>query len=172
MSGYTEATLGGKNLQRARNLTLVGICLVLGLGLVVGCASSSAKPTELCLSLQASSDLNRFDGQAHVLVVHLFPLETSLGFEQQDTRDLLTGTQPAGLKGKPIQVMMTPGESKELRELLPAGTSFVGVVADYYRAPGEAERGQSAVVPARCGFAGGGATVSLGAREIQLGAAE
>jgi type VI secretion system VasD/TssJ family lipoprotein len=118
--------------------------------LLAACASSPS-PRDACLLVRASGSLNTYDGQPHVVVLQLYPLGTSGGFEQLSASDLLRGTQPAGAAGPPLQVTIAPGEAREVRETFPAGTNHLGLLADYYREPGAGEGTRKAVVAAGCG---------------------
>ena len=68
-----------------------------------------------------------------------------------EVADLLEGQSPPGLAGPRVPITVAPGESRVLDEAFPQTTSYTGVVADYYRAPGDPEGTRRAVVPARCG---------------------
>lgn len=124
----------------------------------LGCARAS-KPRDVCLELRASPNLSTYAGQAHVVVVDLHPLETPGGFEQLSASDLIGGAKPAGAAGAPIQMTVAPGEQREVNETFPANTKWIGVVADYYRAPGAPEGTRKLVAPARCGRLGSTAVV-------------
>jgi type VI secretion system VasD/TssJ family lipoprotein len=113
----------------------------------------------VCLELRASPNLNSYSNQAHVVVVDLHPLETPGGFEQLSAGDLIGGAKPAGAAGAPIQMTIAPGEQREVRETFPANTKWIGLVADYYRAPGAAEGTRKVVAPARCGRLGSNVVV-------------
>lgn len=126
---------------------IAALVLVLGAG---ACQSSGVRNT--CLELAASEQLNLYDGQPHTTVVYLYPLQSRLGFEQMSVIDLLAGESPAGLVGSRLAVTVAPGETRDVEETLPARTSLIGLVADFYRAPGESEGARKAIVEARCGF--------------------
>lgn len=119
---------------------------------------------DACLELKADPNLNFYDDQPHVTVVYLFPLENRLGFEQKRTADLLAGEDPAGLVGSRLQVTVAPGETREVSEKIPPTASQLGVVADFYRAPGESEGLRRTIVPARCGWRA--PTLVLGRRDL------
>jgi len=101
-------------------------------------------PTHLCHELRAAKDLNLFDGQAHVVVVHFYPLQNATAFEATNARDLIRGTKPAGVAGEPWQTTVRPGQTVKLGEKLPPETADLGIVADYYRGPSRI------VIPASC----------------------
>ena len=92
-------------------------------------------PPHLCHELQASKQLNLFDGQAHVVVVHFYPLQNVTAFEAMSARDLIHGDKPAGVVGEPWQTTVRPGQTLKLAEQLPRDTAHLGIVADYYRGP-------------------------------------
>jgi type VI secretion system VasD/TssJ family lipoprotein len=154
-------THAGKNRQRSGSMQIVAAAL-LSLGLLsLGCAGG-AKPAEVCLSLVASPNLNSFDGQAHVVVVLLYPLQNISAFNTTDPVDLLRGVKPPGLTGDPWEVTVYPGEIKKLEEKLPRDTVFVGVVADFYSGPSRT------VVDADCATFGlGGAKIALSSNDLQ-----
>ena len=60
--------------------------------------------------------------------------------------------QPVKLHGDPVIFTVSPGEKRIFFEALPPETNLVGVLADYYRAPGDPEGTRLQVVPARCGL--------------------
>ena len=126
---------------------------LLSIALVVGCGRPS-KPQDVCFEIHASPNLNTYSAQPHVVVLDLHPLETPGGFQQLSATDLIGGAKPAGAAGAPIQMTIAPGEKREIRETFPAGTKWIGLVADYYRAPGSAEGTIKLVTEARCGRLG------------------
>ncbi len=92
-------------------------------------------PQRLCHELRAAKDLNLFDGQPHIVVVHFYPLENATAFEASNARDLIRGAKPAGVAGEPWQTTVLPGQTLRLGEKLPPDTADLGIVADYYRGP-------------------------------------
>jgi type VI secretion system VasD/TssJ family lipoprotein len=92
-------------------------------------------PPKLCHELRAAKDLNLFDGQPHVVVVHFYPLQNATAFEATNARDLIRGAKPAGVAGEPWQTTVLPGQTLRLGEQLPRDTADLGIVADYYRGP-------------------------------------
>jgi type VI secretion system VasD/TssJ family lipoprotein len=116
----------------------------------LACGRPSA-PQDVCLEVRASPNLNTYDGQPHVVVLNLYPLETPGGFQQLSSGDLMGGEKPAGAAGAPLQLTIAPGEQHPVRETFPANTKDIGIVADYYRAPGAPEGTRKLVVPAQCG---------------------
>ena len=138
-------------LGRARRAVAVTIGLALALGLAAGCGAKMPKPRNVCLQVLASPNLNLFDGQAHAVTVYLYPLISPLGFEQARVEDLLEGASPPGVAGRPVAISVGPGEQREFREAFPQTAAYMGIVVDYYRAPGDAVGTRRAVVPATCG---------------------
>ena len=114
-----------------------------------GCAGAPT-PIRACLSVEGSADLNLYEGQPHAVTLYLFPLIGTLGFEQASVPDLLEGLTPAGSAGPPVSITVGPGEAREFEEALPPSAAYIGIVADYYRAPGDPEGRRRAVVPAKC----------------------
>jgi predicted component of type VI protein secretion system len=47
---------------------------------------------------------------------------------------------------------VAPGEKVDFQEALPPSAVYLGIVADYYREPGDVEGKRRAVVPAKCGW--------------------
>jgi type VI secretion system VasD/TssJ family lipoprotein len=125
---------------------------VLALLCLPGCASRG-RPAKACLVFSASDNLNLYDGQPHALTVYLYPLASGQGFEQANVDDLLGGATPPGVLAPPSPITIAPGEEKRsFEDLFPSQTTQIGVVADYYRAPGDPEGTRTQVVPARCGM--------------------
>ncbi len=140
----------------------VAWAILLAFALLSGCAGSP-KPAEVCLNLVASSNLNRFDGQPHVVVVSCFPLQNVSAFNTTDPIDLLRGEKPPGITGDPWDVTLYPGEIRTLEEKLPTDTVFVGMVADFYRGPSRT------VVEASCPTLGlGGIKIVLSSNDLQV----
>jgi type VI secretion system VasD/TssJ family lipoprotein len=117
-----------------------------------GCASGS-KPQRACLKLDASANLNYHSGQAHVLTVYFYPLASPLGFERANVDDLLGGDTPPGVLAPPASATIRPGEQgRKFEDVFPSETNQIGVIADFYRSPGDPEGARRQVVPARCGW--------------------
>jgi type VI secretion system VasD/TssJ family lipoprotein len=129
--------------HRSRLLTGGFALLVLAL---TGCfgGGSSAEPQRLCLEIQASKELNLFDGQPHVVVVRFYPLDNATAFQATDVRDLVRGAKPAGLAGEPWQTVALPGQKLKVTEPLPKSATQLGIVADYYHGPSRV------IVPSQC----------------------
>jgi predicted component of type VI protein secretion system len=136
---------------------LVALAALAGLvtGLVGVSCASGGKPQKACLKLDASGNLNFFNGQAHVLTVYFYPLASSLGFEQANVDDLLGGDTPPGVLAPPASATIRPGEEgRQFEDVFPNETSHIGVIADYYRSPGDPEGTRRQVVRAKCGWLG------------------
>lgn len=119
-----------------------------------GCASST-KPRRACIKVEASDNLNFHNGQSHVLTVYFYPLASSSGFEQANVDDLLRGETPPGVLAPPASTTIRPGDKKrQFEDVFPGETSHIGVIADYYRAPGDPEGARRQVVKAKCGWFG------------------
>ena len=103
------------------------------------------KPPEICLSVEASSNLNMFDGEAHVVVLYFYPLQNAQAFTSSDPQELLGGERVPGTTGDAWEITVFPGATQELREKLPRDTEYVGVLADFYAGPSRT------VVEADCG---------------------
>jgi type VI secretion system VasD/TssJ family lipoprotein len=116
-----------------------------------GCASVT-KPKEVCIKYEASPNLNIYEGQPHAVTIYLFPLAASAGFEQASVDDLLGGASPPGVVSAPVHFPVSPGQVGRFKDLFPGTTAQIGVVADYYRAPGDAEGTRRQVVAAKCGW--------------------
>jgi len=139
-------------------IVAVGLLMV-GLGL--GCGGGKSKPAEICLSLEAASNLNSFDEQAHVVVVYFYPLQNVMAFNAMDSDELLNGGRPPGLTGDPWETTVYPGQKMNLEEKLPRDTVFLGVLADFYSGPSRA------VVEADCSLVGNQKIV-LSSRDLQI----
>lgn len=118
----------------------------------VGDLGSEVDPTapRLCLRVRAGSRANYYGGQAHVVRLLIFPLNSALGFEQASEDALLAGARPNGAAGEPIVARVVPGENRVLVDPVPPGTRSIGVVADYYRTPGAAPGLRKLAVSANC----------------------
>ena len=106
----------------------------------------------MCIKYQASPNLNIHDGQPHAVAIYLYPLATSVGFEQAGLQDLLSGDNPPGVVSSAVHFPVSPGETGKFQDLFPGTTAQIGVVADYYRAPGDPEGTRRHVIPAKCGW--------------------
>jgi len=129
----------------------VVLAAVLGQALVLGCASTP-KPRKSCIVLEASEELNFYDGVPHPVTVYVYALATPEGFEGARPDDLLVGAKPAGVLQPPVPITVQPGEQHSVQELFPADTHQLGLLADFYRAPNDPMGSLTQVVPARCGL--------------------
>jgi type VI secretion system VasD/TssJ family lipoprotein len=123
-----------------------------GLLLALWLSACGGDVPKLCMSLAASPNLNTYAEQPHAVMVYVYPLQNRLAFEQAPIPDLLGGSVPAGALGRPLALSVAPGQELDFEEELPEGTRMVGVVADYYRSPGQAEGSRRVVIPPSCGF--------------------
>lgn len=126
--------------------------LVLALVVLAGGGLACGTEGRACLDVTASPRLNYYDEQAHVVVLYLYPLENDLSFQQSSVEDLLRGDRIPGVVGSPLPMTIDPGEKREIEESFPAHTKHLGLLADYYRAPGEPEGTRKLVVKAKCGW--------------------
>lgn len=124
-------------------------CLAL---IFAACGGGPPKPVPACLNVVASANLNLHDGQPHAVTLYLYPLIGTLGFEQASVTDLLEGATPPGVAGKPLAVTVGPGEERSFEEAFPSTAEYMGIVADYYRGPGDPEGTRRAVVEVGCGW--------------------
>ena len=137
-------------LQRGTRLGLLLAALAVVLA-PAGCAGGS-KPRDVCVKFEASENLNLYHAQSHPITVYIYPLSSSSAFVQAPIADLLEGAMPAGALAPPVPITIAPGESRTFKETFPAQTRQLGVLADFYRAPGDPEGTRTQVVPARCGM--------------------
>ena len=137
-----------ESMRRSKRGLLVWAGVAL-LTIGAGCASGLAKNT--CLSVTSGPALNTYDGQPHVVVLHLFPLESEQGFRQADARDLLDDSeQIAGLAGGRFAFTIPPSGEIKWKEAMPPSTQSLGLLADYYRGPNDPPGTVKAVVRASC----------------------
>ena len=67
--------------------------------------------------------------------------------------ELLAGATPPGVLSSPRRITVAPGDDgRKFEDRFPDSTRQLGVIADYYRAPGDEPGERRQVVPARCGF--------------------
>jgi len=121
----------------------------------------SDDPPEICLAIEASGNLNLFDGQPHVVVLYFYPLQNVMAFQATEMNDLLNKVRPPGMTGDVWETTVLPGEQRELRERLPRDTEHVGVLADFYGKPSRT------IVEASCGTFGQDVLV-LSASDLQV----
>lgn len=141
--------------SRDENATPLGAWL-LALSLLVVCApgcTTSVAPKKACLVVEPTETLNLYDGQPHPLTLFIYPLSGAEGFEQTHPDVLLAGARPPGVVAPPVPFTVEPSDlERTFQELVPTETTHLGVIADYYRAPGDPEGDRSRVVPAKCGL--------------------
>ena len=149
-----------------------GACLRLWLlGAAIACSSlACSKPppptaTQVCFTLNASPTLNYYDGQSHVVVLYVYPLESALAFDAANVEDMLGGGALAGAVGKPREITVAPGQQVTFDEQFSLATTHVGLVADYYRAPGDPPGTRKASIAAKCAKESR-PTVVLSARDL------
>lgn len=145
LKGRTRARPG--RALASTSLFLAALCGGLG-----ACAGGAPEPARACLTVQASPNLNLYEGQAHAVTLYLFPLTGTLGFEQASVPELIGGLTPPGAAGSPIPITVAPGEKREFEEALPPAAVHVGIVADYYRDAADEEGVRRVIVPAQCGW--------------------
>jgi len=148
---------------------------VLAAALLSGCFGGGKKeapppPPPPCvnLALHATPNLNTFDGQAHVVVLYMYALESGFGFQQSTVDDLVSGRNPEGLVGSRIELTITPSQRIPLEKMFGPTVSQFGIVADYYHAPSEPEGARKVLVPADCKPGTPPRTLLLGAKEMML----
>jgi len=120
------------------------------------------------LLLQATPNLNTHDGQAHVVVVYMYPVESGFGFQQSTVDDLVSGRNPEGIVGSRIELTLTPGQRLPFEKIFSDQVSQFGIVADYYHAPSEPEGARKVLVPADCKPDAPPRMLLLGAKEMML----
>jgi predicted component of type VI protein secretion system len=129
-----------------------------GLGAViltaVGC-SGRPKPVDACLEIISGTNLHTYDGQAHVVPLYIYALQSSLEFREMDVQTILAATDPPeGVVQGPLELIVAPDSVVEFREVLAPGTVELGIVADYYRGPDDPPGSRKAVVKAKCSMFG------------------
>jgi type VI secretion system VasD/TssJ family lipoprotein len=133
--------------------------------LLAGCGGAPG-PVSFCMDVQASSDLNFYDGQPHVVALYIYPLRSQADFQNLTVEELLGEASAPGMD-PPRQITVGPGQTLPFEDVLPPMTTSVGLVADYYRRPGDPEGSRKLVLAAECGRFGRQA-VTLSARELTL----
>ncbi len=116
----------------------------------LGCSGAAFR--EACIELDANPNLNLFDRQPHPATLYLYPLNQRLGFEQMSVNDLLEGKDPPGKVAERVPMVVNPGERRAIEERFPSTTVFIGIVVDYYRAPGSQEGSRKVVLEAKCSW--------------------
>jgi type VI secretion system VasD/TssJ family lipoprotein len=139
------------------------------LGLVIAAcliACTTPKPAGMCLEVQASPNLNTYNGQPHAVTLHIYPLSGRLGFQQIGIDELLGGALPPGGVGPPRMIAMSPGQTRNIEETFDQTTVSIGILADFYRGPSDPEGNRRVVIEAKCGR--GSPTVVLSAKDVTL----
>lgn len=133
--------------QWTKRLALLGLVA----GLTAASSGCAGRAVNTCLTVNSGPALNTFDGQPHVVVLYLFPLENEQGFRQADSRDLLDDpNRISGLAGGRFQFVVPPSEEIKWKEAMPPSTRTLGLLADYYRGPNDPPGTVKAVVRASC----------------------
>lgn len=110
-----------------------------------------SSPVNACLSFDADPDLNLYNGQSHPVTVFVFPLSNRTIFEDMSIDDLLGGAKGTGILDGRVPITIGPGEQgRPFEKPFPPETEELGVIADYYRAPGDPEGTRRQVVAVRC----------------------
>lgn len=115
----------------------------------------------MCLEIEASSRLNFFSDQPHVLVLHIYPLSNGTTFGTLSARDMIAGERPSGMTEDRRTLEVEPGQSIALADPLPRDTVELGLLADFY---GSAKK---AIVSAECGLFRG-EKILLSANDLQV----
>ena len=115
----------------------------------------------MCLEIEASTQLNYFSDQAHVVVLYVYPLSSGRSFAALSPRELIAGKAVSELTEDRRTLEVEPGQQLELGDPLPRDTAELGLVADFYVGA------RKAMVRAECGFFGGERIV-LTANDIQV----
>lgn len=144
-----------------RLLLVVGLLPLLSLA-----CGGGAGPVSFCVNVQASNDLNFYNGQPHVVALYIYPLRSQADFTRLTVEELLSDVTAPGID-PPRQITVSPGQTLPFADTLPPMTTAVGLVADYYRRPGDSEGSRKAVLEASCGRFGK-QKVTLSARELAV----
>lgn len=134
--------------------------------LSIQACASTPDLTQACLEVKASPRLNLYGGYPHAVTMYLYPLKGRRGFGPSNTDQLLEGAMPSGANGPRVPITFSPGETQSLEETFQPATAYVGIIVDYYRAPGDPEGTRMVVVEAKCGR--GRPTVALLPRDVLL----
>ncbi len=134
---------------------------VLFAGLLAGSCAGCPDIPEVCLNVEAGESLNFFDGQSHVVVLYLYPLKNESAFHALDVEDLLNGVRPSGMTGQRLKYEILPGDDREIEEILPRDTGYVGILADFFSGP------RTQVVSQGCGSFGN-STILLSASDMHV----
>jgi type VI secretion system VasD/TssJ family lipoprotein len=119
-------------------------------------------PRGVCLQLEASPRVNLYEGEAHAVVVYLFPLRSSDAFQDAEPAELLSGADVPGQSGPSADWTLLPGEVREIREPVQDGTERLGLIADFSRGP------RRVLLQVGCGREGRPRIVRLLSGEIEI----
>lgn len=123
--------------------------LALGALLAVACGGAP-KPVSFCIDIQATQDLNLYDGQAHAVALYLYPLRSTADFQRLTADEILSGASGPGMD-PPRQITIGPGQVMPFQDVFPPMTTHVGLVADYYSRMGDFQGKRKVMLPASCG---------------------
>jgi len=128
-------------------------CAFLLLACTTGCSLFGYPAGRACIRVRSDVSLNLYEGKPHATNLRFYPLADALGFVQTSVDELLRGARPPGMTlSEPIEVTIFPGQPDYLLDRqFPEQTNEIGVLADYYRRPGDAEGSRTLVVEAACG---------------------
>ena len=144
--------MGRRRTSRTADALGAGLASAAALAFAAGCGGGGgSKPREACAEFEASASLNLYDGEPHPITVWVYPLSSSSAFGQTSAAELLEGALPAGAVAPAVPLTLAPGEKRSFEEVFPAETQQLGLLADYYRAPGDPEGTRTQIVKARCG---------------------
>jgi type VI secretion system VasD/TssJ family lipoprotein len=132
------------------------LALLLLLSTLSGCALRE-QVRRVCVDVEASENLNFYEGKAHSLTVLVYALSDQTGFQAVPISELLAGHVPSGVLEPPVPFTIEPGTTMSLEHVFPAATRSIGLVADYHRLPDRVEEvaqtsERRIVLPSRCGF--------------------
>lgn len=140
----------------ALRLGSIVLGLLLSSAMLSGCALRE-HVRRVCVDVEASQNLNFYDGNPHSLTVLVYALSDQRGFQAVPISELLAGHVPSGVLEPPVPFTIEPGAKMSLEHVFPAATRSIGLVADYDRVPDRLEGVAQAserriVLPSRCGF--------------------
>jgi hypothetical protein len=86
------------------------------------------------------------------VTLYLYPLAQSLGFQQMRVEDLLSEPSAPGGTNPRTELVINPGEQREVSDTFPPTTTLIGIVVDYYREPGVPGGTAKVMVEPECGW--------------------
>ncbi len=124
-----------------------------GILLLLLTVASCQTPGQACLSIRSDVSMNLYEGEPHATSLRIYPVSDALGFAETSVEDLLAGALPPGMtQPAPIELTVFPGQDDYVFErAFSADTRELGILADYYRRPGDADGTRSVTVRAVCG---------------------